>query len=202
MNIMSLVKFLIALVGALAFVLVISFITTAIYTPIKDKGTGYNFPIPEVAVVKEQPAPTQTSDATTEQDATPAEPAEPVETASLATLLASASVENGKKVARKCIACHNMKPENKNMVGPGLWGIIGHKVGTHVDFKYSKIFQELSANGLVWDYENLNEFLTSPKTFAPKSKMTFAGIKKDQDRADLLAYLQTLSDEPVAFPTE
>jgi len=211
MNIKGLIGFVVALIVSIIFIVVISFITKAIYAPIKDNKSGYTLPIPEVVKVSEAPttqeAPATQETPTTAQTETPAAqetpetPAEPA-TISLASLLAASDVEAGKKVSRKCSACHNLKQDGKNMVGPMLWGIISHDIGANPDYKYSKIFQELNAQGKVWTYEAMNEFLISPKTFAPKTKMTFSGIKKDKDRADLLAYLQSLSDAPVAFPTE
>jgi len=205
MNIKSLIGFVIALIVSIIFIAAISFITKAIYAPIKDNKSGYTLPVPEVVTVSETPATQETpttaeaeTPASQEAPETPAEPA----AISLASLLAASDVEAGKKVSRKCSACHNLKQDGKNMVGPMLWGIIGHDIGANPDYKYSKIFQELNAQGKVWTYEAINDFLTSPKTFAPKTKMTFSGLKKAEDRANLLAYLQSLSDAPVAFPTE
>ncbi len=210
MNIKGLLKFLIAIVASIAFVLVISFVTNAIYTPIKDNGPGYTLPVPEVAVAaEEQPKITeqennqpvaQTQEPTTEQPV--AETQAPVAEPSLASLLSTADVDAGKKVSRKCSACHSLKEGGKTLVGPALWDIVGKNIGAIEGYKYSSVFQELNASGKTWTYENLNEFLTSVKAFAPKTKMSFAGLKKAEDRANLLAYFQTLSNEPVAFPSE
>ena len=220
MNFSEIGKIVGAVTGAVVFVLVIGFIGKAIYTPIKDNGPGYNLPEPEIAQVaeateepaaQEQPAPTEQA-ATAEQPAATEESAttEPVaaeepaapEPVSFAALLAASSVEAGKKVSRKCAACHNLKPGGKTLVGPPLWGIVGQAIGGNADYKYSAIFKELNASGEIWTYENLNEFFTSPKTFSPKTKMTFGGVKSDEDRANLLAYFQSLSENPVPFPTE
>ncbi len=205
MNIKGLISFLIAIVGAAAFLLIISFTTNAVYTPIKGNGGGYTLPVPEVAQATSTPTeqpktPTDQPTTTAEQ---PTEPtSEPVAELSFAALLASATVEDGKKVSRKCSACHSLKEGGKTMVGPALWDIIGHNIASTEGFKYSTIFQEIGTKGDVWGYENLNEFLTSPKTFAPKTKMTFSGIKKAEDRAALLVYLQSLSNDPVPLPVE
>jgi cytochrome c len=208
MNIKGLISFFIALIGAIIFVVGLAFITKAIYTPIDDGTVGYTLPLPEVKqapVTSEAPTTTETP-ATSETPTTSEAPAtaqeEPAVEASLASLLATADIEAGKKVSRKCSACHSLKEGGKTMVGPALWDIIGHDIGIKEGYKYSAIFQELGAAGKSWTYENLDAFFLSPKTFAPKTKMTFSGLKSAQDRADLLIYLQSLSANPVAIPTE
>ncbi|HCM83382.1 MAG TPA: cytochrome c family protein, partial [Rhodospirillaceae bacterium] len=104
-------------------------------------------------------------------------------------LLATASVENGAKVAKLCAACHTMEKGGANKVGPAMWGVFGARKG-HIDgFAYSK---ELLAKGGNWDAEELNHFLAAPKKHIPGTKMGFAGIKKPQDRADIIKYLETL----------
>jgi len=112
-------------------------------------------------------------------------------------LLAAANAESGKMVARKCTICHNLKKGGKAKVGPALWGIVGAKKAAG-SFKYSGALKGL---GGVWDYTALNTFLTIPKAFAPGNKMSsFAGIKKDTDRASLILYLRSLSDSPIPLP--
>ncbi len=104
-------------------------------------------------------------------------------------LLATASVENGAKVAKLCAACHTMESGGVNKVGPAMWGVFGAHKG-HVDgFAYSK---ELLAKPGNWDAEELNHFLAAPKKYIPGTKMSFAGIKKPQDRADVIKFLETL----------
>ncbi|TDI67553.1 MAG: cytochrome c family protein [Alphaproteobacteria bacterium] len=116
--------------------------------------------------------------------------------AAMGPLLAAASAESGKSLARKCTTCHSLKKDGKNKVGPALWGVVGaQKAGR--SFRYSSALKGL---GGVWDYAALNAFLASPKAFAPGNKMPFAGIKRAADRAALILYLRSLSDSPLPLP--
>lgn len=117
---------------------------------------------------------------------------------SLGTLLASADVKKGESAAKQCAACHDFTKGGPNKTGPNLWGIVGRKHAAHEGFAYSDAMAAKSGDD--WTYEALNEFIKSPKEAIPGTKMAFGGVKKDQTRADLLAYLQTLSDNPVPFP--
>ena len=128
--------------------------------------------------------------------------AEPVEIVPLPVLLASADITAGQKVFKKCASCHTVEPGGANKAGPNLWDIVGRTLGASDGFSYSGVFNDKAGEGVAWSYENLNAFLTKPKEFTPGTKMSFGGLKKDADRANLLAYLQSLSDAPVAFPTE
>ncbi|PZF78701.1 cytochrome c family protein [Aestuariivirga litoralis] len=125
--------------------------------------------------------------------ATPAAPAE-----SLGAMLASADAAKGQTVFKACAACHDGSKGGPNKVGPNLWGVVGRMHGSHEGFAYSDAMAALKDKP--WTYEALNEFITNPKAAIPGTKMAFGGIKKDADRANLLAYLQTLSDSPVPFP--
>ena len=117
---------------------------------------------------------------------------------SLGTLLASADAKKGEADVKQCQACHDFTKGGPNKTGPNLWGIVMRKHGSHEGFAYSDAMKAKS--GEDWTYEDLNAFLTSPKTAVPGTKMAFGGVKKDQSRADILAYLATLSDNPVPFP--
>ena len=111
-------------------------------------------------------------------------------TAALATpAIAEGDAEKGEKVFRKCKACHAVGDGAKNKVGPMLNGIGGAAAGANADFKYSKALLEAADGGLVWDEANLDAYLTKPKDFMKGTKMSFAGLKKEQDRADVIAYL-------------
>ena len=122
------------------------------------------------------------------------EPLEPI-----SGLLASASVEDGMKVAKKCAACHDFAKDGKNKIGPKLWNTVGAKRGSHEGFSYSNALLEKEGN---WTYESLNAFLAKPKDYIPGTKMSFAGLKKTSERAELIAYLRTLADTPAPLPTQ
>lgn len=126
-----------------------------------------------------------------EEKAAPA-PAEPI-----AVRLAAADVERGKAAAKKCASCHTFDKGGKNGVGPNLWGVVMAKKGHVEGFAYS---QALLGTGGEWTYESLDAFLANPKAYAPGTKMSFAGIGKPEERADLIAYLRTLADQPAPLP--
>ncbi len=103
-----------------------------------------------------------------------------------------ANVENGMKVAAKCKACHTFENGGANRTGPNLWGIVGASVAHINGFAYSSAMVAKKAEFGTWDKEHLNAYLESPKEYVPGTKMQFNGIKKPAERADLLAYLETL----------
>lgn len=105
--------------------------------------------------------------------------------------LADGDADKGKKVFNKCKACHAVGENAKNKIGPQLNGIIGAEIASVEGFKYSDAFLEKKAEGLVWDEETLATYLTKPKDFIPKTKMSFAGLRKEDDREDVIAYLKT-----------
>ena len=111
--------------------------------------------------------------------------------------LAAADLGAGTKLGRKCASCHSLKEGGKAKIGPPLWDIVGAAKGHMQGFKYSK---GLSAMGGTWSYSDLDKFLTKPKKFIPGTKMLFAGIKKEKDRANLIAYLRSLSTTPQPLP--
>ncbi len=116
---------------------------------------------------------------------------------SLAERLAQANAKAGERISKKCAACHDLTQGGPNKIGPNLWGVVGRQVASHEGFKYSQAMQDFGGQ---WTYEHLDAFLTSPKALVPGTAMGFAGLKKPQDRANLLAYLRTLSDNPVPLP--
>ena len=119
------------------------------------------------------------------------------ETVSLAALLATGSAEHGQAVAKACQACHNLGKGEPNKIGPHLYGVLGREIASVPDFSYS---DALKKKGGKWDYDKLNEFLSGPREWAPGTKMTFAGLKKAQDRADVILDLRSLSDNPEPLP--
>jgi cytochrome c len=118
------------------------------------------------------------------------------EVPAIGPLLAKASVDDGAKSARKCAICHSFDKGGPNKVGPALWGVLGSDIAEG-SFAYSSALKGLEGN---WDFEKLNRFLHDPKGFAPGTKMAFAGVKNDAERAALIAYLRTLADNPVPLP--
>lgn len=127
--------------------------------------------------------------------------AEEVAETPIAVLLASADASKGEGVFKKCQACHTGDKGGANKVGPNLWGIVDRPVASHEGFSYSSAMQDFSNGGQEkWTFDHLNHFLIKPKALVPGTAMGFAGLKKDSDRADLIAYLRTLSDNPVPLP--
>lgn len=103
-------------------------------------------------------------------------------------------VKLGEKVFKKCKACHAVGEGAKKKVGPILNGVYGRAAGADEDFKYSKSMTEEGKNGLVWSDEALTAFLTKPKSVVMKTKMSFAGLKKEDDIVNIIAYLKTFSE--------
>ncbi|MCL4766071.1 MAG: cytochrome c family protein [Hyphomicrobiaceae bacterium] len=106
---------------------------------------------------------------------------------------AAADPENGEKVFRKCRACHQVGEGAKNAVGPLLNGIVGRPAGSIDGFNYSQANREAGKEGLVWTEDKLLEYLKDPRAFMPKNKMAFAGLKDEEDRKDVIAYLKKFS---------
>ncbi len=123
----------------------------------------------------------------------PAEAAKPI-----AFYLASADPAKGADVFKKCAACHNADNGGPNALGPNLWGVLGEEIGKGAKgFAFS---DALAGKGGNWDWDKLNEWLTSPKKFAPGTKMTFAGLSKPEERADVIAFLNQHSNSPLPLP--
>jgi len=170
-----------AVLGTLLFVMGAGFVAEAVYHPIEDNGPGYALPEPEL-VAGGAPA----------EEAAPEVP--------LGVLLASADATKGAASVKKCQSCHNFGEGEPNKQGPHLYGVVGRPEASVEGFAYSDALLAHNAAGDVWSYENLNAFLTKPSDYAPGTKMAFAGIRTAEERADILAYLQSLSATPVPFP--
>ena len=111
-------------------------------------------------------------------------------------LLATANLESGQKISKKCVACHGFDAGGPNKVGPNLYNIVNKDQGK-ADYAYSKVLASLSGK---WSYEELNKFLYKPKLYSKGTKMNYAGLSKTKDRANLIAWLRTKSDSPVSLP--
>lgn len=127
--------------------------------------------------------------------AAPAEPEKP-----LPVLLAAADPEKGKKITGQCISCHSFEKGGPNKTGPNLYGVLGNHFA-HLDgYPYSDGFKAEHAKGRTWSYEDLFHYLKDPKAVVPGNKMAFAGLKKPEQRADVIAYLRTMEDNPPPLP--
>ena len=112
-------------------------------------------------------------------------------------LLASADAGDGKKIFKKCKACHTADKGGAHKVGPNLWNVVGRAKAGAAGYKFSGV---LAGLGGAWTFADLDAFLAKPKAFAPGTKMTFNGVKKAADRAAVIAYLRSLSDSPKPLP--
>lgn len=171
-------KILGALLGTLLFVLSLNIVAGGIFSPKPPAKPGY-----EIAAT-ETPAPGAAQAAV--------QPDVPVE-----QLLASADPQKGANVAKRCVVCHSLEKGGPNKVGPDLWGIVGRARAGHEGFTYSSA---MKAKGGNWTLDDLNHFLANPRGFVPGTSMAFLGVPKDGERADLIAYLNTLSDSPKPLP--
>src|SRR5690606_25330067 len=142
------------------------------FSPAKPEKPGYEIAVPEQEAAGEQPAP--------------AEAEKPI-----AELLASADPKAGQSAVKKCVTCHTFGKGEPNRVGPNLYGVVGREKGSYEGFAYS---DAIKSKGGTWTFEDLNAFIRNPKGFAPGTKMSYAGDKRDSDRANIIAYLNQNSD--------
>ena len=115
----------------------------------------------------------------------------------ISALLALGDVDTGKKVYKKCAACHSIAQDGKNKIGPKLYNVVGRATGSISGYKYSKA---LSGYKKEWNWEEINGFLIKPSAWIKGNKMGFAGLKKEKDRASVILYLNQNSDEPKELP--
>ncbi len=112
-------------------------------------------------------------------------------------LLAMGDLAHGEKVFKKCSACHMIAAGGKNMIGPNLWSVIGRTAGSVNDYKYSKA---MVAYGKEWSFEEMNSYLIKPQAYIKGTKMAFAGLRKEKDRASVILYMNSKGDNPKPLP--
>ena len=173
-------KILGAILGCCLALLSINIAAGAIFAPQKPAKPGYDIVVPDKPSAN--------------TPAKPAEPEQPIE-----ALLAKAEVSRGENAAKKCAACHTFNKGGRPLVGPNLWGIVGRAKASEAGFNYSAA---LKAKGGNWTIDDLNQFIASPKGMVPGTNMTFLGVTKGTERADILAYLNSLADNPAPLPTK
>ena len=170
-------KIIAAILATVVVVFGINKVTDIIFTPDKPQQSAYK-------VEKIEPALASASN--TGQAAV-----------GISELLAMGTVEHGEKVFKRCSACHMIAAGGKNMIGPNLWSILGKKTGVASGYKYSKA---LAAYGKEWSFEEMNGFLIKPSAHIKGTKMAFAGLKKEKDRASVILYMNSKSDKPLPTP--
>ncbi|MGI9351702.1 MAG: c-type cytochrome [Rhizobiaceae bacterium] len=176
-------KIAMSVLGIAFIVMSMTFLSDSIFHSEKPEQQGYAVEVTDSG-----------GDAGEEEEAGPAY--DPVN-----ALLASADVAAGEKVFKKCAACHTNEDGGGNKVGPALYGVVERPVASAGGFSYSAALKAF-AEGKSWSYEDLNGFLWKPKTFVKGTSMGFGGLKKTADRANLIAYLRTLSASPAPLPSE
>jgi|TARA_B110000971_G_C19915010_1_gene456401 cytochrome c len=120
-----------------------------------------------------------------------------VEAVDIKQLLTMGDLAHGEKVFKKCSACHQIASSGKNMIGPNLWGVIGRTAGSVGDYKYSKA---MVAYGKEWTYEEMNSYLIKPQAYVKGTKMAFAGLRKEKDRASVILFMNSKSSSPKSLP--
>jgi cytochrome c len=172
-------KVLGAILGTCLFLLAINIAAGAIFAPTKPAKPGYEIAVPGQKPGEEGKPPQQ-------------EPQQSIE-----QLLANADVGRGENAAKKCAACHTFNKGGRPLVGPNLWGVVGRPKASKPGFNYSAAIKSKGGN---WTVDDLNQFITNPKGVIPGTNMTFAGVPRATERADIIAYLNSLSDNPAPLP--
>jgi cytochrome c len=170
-------KILGAVLATCLGVLTLNIAAGAIFTPPKLAKPGYDIAVPEQSAGGEVAKP---------------EPAEPI-----AVRLASSDPKKGEAAAKQCAACHTFDKGGPNRVGPNLYGIVDRPKAAVAGFNYSAA---MKAKGGNWTYDDLDVYLANPKAFIPGTNMSYAGLRRGGQRADLINYLHTLADSPVPLP--
>jgi cytochrome c len=118
----------------------------------------------------------------------------------IAKRLASANVQKGETASKKCVSCHQFSKDGRNGQGPLLWNVVARQKGGAAGFNYSNALKDRAGKGEKWDFESLDAFIANPKGYLAGTSMAYAGISRPDERADLIAYLRSLSDSPAPLP--
>jgi cytochrome c len=178
MNSFELNKILGAILGTCLIMLALNIGAGAIFAPEKPSKPGYDIAVKEPSEGEKAGAPK--------------EPEQPIE-----TLLAKASIEKGQNAAKQCQACHTFEKGGPNRVGPNLWNIVNRPRASEAGFNYSAAMKSKGGN---WSFDELNKFLANPRGYIQGTAMTFAGLSRADQRADVIDFLHTLADNPVPLP--
>ena len=173
-------KFLNQIIAAVLLTFVVIFIIN------KSSDVIYKVEAPKAVLKVEKKVISQTSESTSAEG-----------TADIKVLLAMGSVDHGKKIFSVCKSCHSIKEGGGNKIGPALWAVVGRPIGFLNDYKYSKAFAKFEGE---WNFETLNSFLIKPKDYIKGTKMSYAGLKKEKDRASVILYLNENTDNPLQLP--
>lgn len=167
-----------AVLGSLLVVMLIGFAAELIYHVEEPEVAGFSIDVPEEV----------------------ADVAEEEEMVSVLDLLATADVAAGESAVRRCASCHTFEEGGADGVGPHLWGVVNRPKGEVDGFGYSSAMEAVGADGQVWGFEELDGFLANPRGYLSGTTMGFAGVRDVEDRADIIAYLNTLSSAPAPLP--
>ena len=173
-------KIIAAILMVALLVIGIGKISDMVFHVEKPKTPGYSIEVEQVA--------SSTSESTT---------AVAIEEVNIADLMAMGDAVSGEKIFKKCAACHSIVKGGKNKIGPALYNVVGRKVGGVNDYKYSKALSEYEK---AWTFEELNGFLLKPSKWIKGTKMAYAGLRKEKDRASVIKYLNQSSDNPQPLP--
>ena len=173
-------KIIAAILMVALLVIGIGKLSNVIFHVEKPKKPGYSVEVDQATVVSSKSSSQPTEDKI-----------------DIAALIAMGDIATGEKVFKKCAACHSIVKDGKNNIGPALYNVVGRDVGAISDYKYSKA---LAGYGKAWTFEELNGYLLKPAKWIKGTKMAFAGLRKEKDRASVILYMNSKSASPKALP--